>query len=60
MRLLGDDPMIFPRQNSGFTGTERADWEAWLVEDREFGAARERESETALRVRSAGGESESV
>jgi hypothetical protein len=32
-RLLGQDPLIFPRQNSGFTHPEAADWTAWRQED---------------------------
>lgn len=36
MRLLGDDDLIFPRQNSGFTEPHEASWARWLQEDEEF------------------------
>jgi hypothetical protein len=51
MRLLGDDPLIFPRQNSGFTRDEQLDWAGWLADDREFAAERKEESNTARRLR---------
>ena len=33
LRLLGVDPLIFPRQNSGFTEPAEAAWQQWLTED---------------------------
>jgi ectoine hydroxylase-related dioxygenase (phytanoyl-CoA dioxygenase family) len=33
MRLLGEDPLIFPRQNSGFTASHEGDWHHWNEED---------------------------
>ncbi|MGH3903593.1 MAG: phytanoyl-CoA dioxygenase family protein [Pseudonocardiaceae bacterium] len=36
MRLLGEDPLIFPRQNSGFTDDAERDWKRWHEEDAEF------------------------
>lgn len=33
LRLLGEDPLIVPRQNSGFVSDERAEWREWLEED---------------------------
>ncbi|MGH3912742.1 MAG: phytanoyl-CoA dioxygenase family protein [Pseudonocardiaceae bacterium] len=36
LRLLGEDPLIFPRQNSGFTSDHQHDWQRWHNEDAEF------------------------
>lgn len=36
LRLLGEDPLIFPRQNSGFTNDHEHDWQRWHEEDTEF------------------------
>ena len=36
LRLLGEDPLIFPRQNSGFTAEHERDWKRWRDEDAEF------------------------
>jgi Phytanoyl-CoA dioxygenase (PhyH) len=50
-RLLGNDALIFPRQNSGFTRPYAKQWERWKNEDRVYAAAASEESETAQRVR---------
>jgi ectoine hydroxylase-related dioxygenase (phytanoyl-CoA dioxygenase family) len=37
-RLLGNDPLIVPRQNSGFTRDHNIDWQQWRDEDLAFAA----------------------
>lgn len=39
LRLLGADPLVFPRQNSGFVRRPEVDWTEWLREDEEFARA---------------------
>lgn len=51
LRLLGADPLIFPRQNSGFTGNEQEDWKNWIEDDRKFAAERQSESNNVAQVR---------
>lgn len=40
LRLLGADPLIVPRQNSGFVQPHPRDWSAWFREDEEFASPR--------------------
>lgn len=51
LRLLGDDPLIFPRQNSGFTGDEAADWATWVAEDEVIAAEYVDDQDIAERIR---------
>lgn len=53
LRLLGDDPLIFPRQNSGFTDEQDRDWQRWQDEDAQFAAQAGDVAATAHRVRAA-------
>ncbi|WP_024804360.1 phytanoyl-CoA dioxygenase family protein [Nocardia sp. BMG51109] len=50
-RLLGDDPLIFPRQNSGFTEEHHRDWARWNDEDTRYAKEAEDAAATAARVR---------
>jgi ectoine hydroxylase-related dioxygenase (phytanoyl-CoA dioxygenase family) len=56
LRLLGEDPLIFPRQNSGFTHALELDWARWLEEDAEYARATTDEAATVsgLRLKLAG------
>jgi hypothetical protein len=53
LRLLGQDPMIFPRQNSGFTDEQHLDWQRWHNEDTQFAAQANDAAATSHRVRTA-------
>ena len=35
-RLLGHDPLIFPRQNSGFTSPPETQWAQWIHDDEAY------------------------
>jgi hypothetical protein len=52
LRLLGEDPLIFPRQNSGFTTGHENDWQRWHDEDAAFAGQAAPIAATAHRVRS--------
>jgi ectoine hydroxylase-related dioxygenase (phytanoyl-CoA dioxygenase family) len=52
LRLLGEDPLIFPRQNSGFTRGDEADWQRWRDEDAEHAGEAAVTAATASTVRS--------
>jgi len=51
LRLLGADPLIFPRQNSGFTNAHESDWQHWREEDTEFARQASDPAEMVQRVR---------
>ena len=34
MRLLGEDPMLYARANSGFSRDDETAWAEWIAEDR--------------------------
>lgn len=51
LRLLGEDPLIFPRQNSGFTSDEAVDWAAWRSEDETFAAEGRQHADLAEHIR---------
>jgi len=53
LRFLGEDPLIFPRQNSGFTAEHEKDWKRWRDEDTAFADQAEAVATTSHRVRSA-------
>lgn len=53
LRLLGEDPLIFPRQNSGFTHDHEQDWRRWQEEDAEFARQATDSAERSARVRAA-------
>jgi Phytanoyl-CoA dioxygenase (PhyH) len=53
MRLLGEDPLIFPRQNSGFTASHEGDWKRWSEEDAVYAQEAALAADTTERVRSA-------
>ncbi len=53
LRLLGADPLIVPRQNSGFVRQHQRDWAAWLCEDEELASWHRPELETVSTVREA-------
>ena len=53
LRLLGEDPLIFPRQNSGFTTEPQIDWQRWHDEDTAFAREAAATVATSRRVRSA-------
>ncbi|WP_194838258.1 phytanoyl-CoA dioxygenase family protein [Nocardia sp. XZ_19_369] len=50
-RLLGEDPMIFPRQNSGFTTEPHHDWQRWNAEDNTYAAEAAQYSTLTLTTR---------
>jgi hypothetical protein len=52
LRLLGEDPLIFPRQNSGFTTGHESDWQRWHDEDTAFANEAAAIAATSHRVRS--------
>lgn len=52
LRLLGEDPLIFPRQNSGFTASPEDNWQRWTEDDSAFAREGAEAAETARRVRS--------
>ena len=52
LRLLGEDPLIFPRQNSGFTTGHESDWQRWHNEDTAFAKEAAAIAATSHRVRS--------
>ena len=52
MRLLGDDPLIVPRQNSGFTNDDVADWKRWHDEDATYSAGAADADAVSRRARS--------
>ena len=35
MRLLGEDPLLYARANSGFSRDDEATWAEWIAEDRQ-------------------------
>ncbi|HEY2578401.1 MAG TPA: phytanoyl-CoA dioxygenase family protein [Streptosporangiaceae bacterium] len=53
LRLLGEDPLIFPRQNSGFTTEHESDWQRWHDEDTTFAKEAAAAASTSRRVRAA-------
>lgn len=53
LRLLGEDPLIFPRQNSGFTNDHERDWKRWHDEDAEFAREAAESAARSYRARSA-------
>jgi ectoine hydroxylase-related dioxygenase (phytanoyl-CoA dioxygenase family) len=52
MRLIGEDPLIFPRQNSGFTSSHEGDWRHWNEEDLAYGGEAAVAAAAAAQVRS--------
>ena len=35
MRLLGEDPLLYARANSGFSRDDESMWAEWIAEDRQ-------------------------
>ncbi|WP_405160796.1 phytanoyl-CoA dioxygenase family protein [Nocardia sp. NBC_01499] len=50
-RLLGEDPLISPRQNSGFTTEPHRDWHRWNEEDNAYAAEAAKTGARALNAR---------
>jgi len=51
LRLLGQDPLIVPRQNSGFVQPPDAYWPTWHAEDARYAAAVDREGAAVEQAR---------
>jgi hypothetical protein len=51
LRLLGQDPLIIPRQNSGFRQPSEQSWRTWHQEDQAYAAQAATERATVDRVR---------
>lgn len=54
LRLLGEDDLIFPRQNSGFLEPHDEDWRLWVDEDDQYAARADEERRAVQQARRAG------